>query len=370
MSSQAAPVIPGGIAEVTPGWIEQTLQADLPGCRVESITVKRIGEGIGFLGELGRVNLTYAGEPPANAPASVIVKLPTNVPEPRGMAAALGFYEREVGFYRDLSRESDIRVPHAYYHAFEPETAAFALVLEDFPGAAAGDQLASCSVDQAQLAVRELARLHAKWWESPRLSQYAWLPSRGHHFFQILQAAHLQALPVFEEHWSSRFDPAVCRVARRLGERFDAYIESLMDRPLTLAHQDYRLDNMLFGTPGTAEEFILLDWQLVQQGTGLTDLQYFISSNLRKEMRERHTEDLVRLYHEGLREGGVSSYNLEECREDFARASAILGFYIVTGCVSIDPENYDERGNQLINLLYGSLADAMVEYEAERFLPA
>jgi len=295
--------------------------------------------------------------------------LPTNVPEPRGMAATLGFYEREVGFYRDLAPDSDVRVPHAYYHTFEPETAAFALVLEDFPQASAGDQLASCSLEHAQLAVRELARLHAKWWESPRLSQYPWLPSRGHHFFEILKGAHLQALPVFEEHWSSRFDPAVTRVAHRLGERFDAYIESLMDRPLTLAHQDYRLDNMLFGKPGAPDEFVLLDWQLVQQSTGLTDLQYFISSNLRKEMRERHTGDLVRLYHEGLREGGVSTYSLDECREDFARSSAILGFYIVTGCATIDPENYDERGNQLITLLYGSLADAMVEYEAERFLP-
>lgn len=370
MDTPTTSTIPGGIAELTPAWIEQALQADLPGCRVESIAVNRIGEGIGFLGELGRVRITYAGEPPAGAPASVIVKLPTNVPEPRGMAAALGFYEREVGFYRDLARESDVRVPHCYYQSFDPATAGFALVLEDFPAASAGDQLASCSLEQAQLAVRELARLHAKWWESPRLSQYPWLPSRGHHFYQILQGAHLQALPVFEERWGSRFDPMVTRVARRLGEQFDSYIESLMDRPLTLAHQDYRLDNMLFGTPGASDEFVLLDWQLVQQSTGLTDLQYFISSNLRKEMRQRHTEDLVRLYHEGLGEGGVIGYGFDECREDFARASAILGFYIVTGSVSIDPENYDERGNQLITLLYGSLADAIVEYDAERFLPA
>ncbi|MBE0611161.1 MAG: hypothetical protein IH609_17390, partial [Dehalococcoidia bacterium] len=75
MSSQTAPAIPGGIAELSPGWIEQTLQADLPGCSVESITVNRIGEGIGFLGELGRVQVSYAGDPGAKAPSSVIVKL-------------------------------------------------------------------------------------------------------------------------------------------------------------------------------------------------------------------------------------------------------------------------------------------------------
>src|SRR3990172_9263332 len=125
MSRLAAPVIPGGIAEVTPGWVEQTLQADLPGCRVESITVKRIGEGIGFLGELGRVHITFAGGPPAGAPPSVIVKLPTNVPEPRGMAAALGFYEREVGFYRDLAPDAYVPVPHCYFHSFVPSTAVF-----------------------------------------------------------------------------------------------------------------------------------------------------------------------------------------------------------------------------------------------------
>ncbi len=251
-----------------------------------------------------------------------------------------------------------------------PRPSPSVLVLEDFPEAEAGDQLASCTEEQAKLAVRELAKLHARWWESPELDRYDWLPKEGHPFIQILKGAHHQFLPVFEEHWADKFDPMVGRVARALAERYDQYIDHLMSMRTTLAHQDYRLDNLLFGAPGTREELVVLDWQLLQKSTGLTDLQYFIAGNLRSDVRKRLTDDLLRLYHEGLRENGVRDYTFEQCKDDFVQASSVLGFYVVTGCANIDPSAYDERGHDVIELLFGSLADAIVEYEAERWIPA
>ncbi|HMO55615.1 MAG TPA: phosphotransferase [Tepidiformaceae bacterium] len=369
MASPAVPAIPGGINELTAEWIEMALQRTAPGSRIASITMQRVGEGVGFLGELTRVSITYAQNPADAGPSSVIVKLPTNMPEPRAIAAGMGFYEREVGFYREFSEQAGPRVPRCYYVEYEPATQAFVLVLEDFPEAAAGDQLASCTEEQAKLAVRELAKLHARWWESDALARYDWLHKEGHVFIQILKGAHLQFLPVFEEHWAHKFDPMVGRVARALGERYDQYIEMLMSMRATLAHQDYRLDNVLFGPPGTSEEIVVLDWQLVQKNTGLTDLQYFIAGNLRSDVRKKMTDDLVRLYHDGLCEGGVRDYSLAQCKDDFVRASSVLGFYVVTGVANIDPNNYDERGHDVIELLYGSLADAIVEYEAERWIP-
>lgn len=369
MTSPTVPALPGGTNELTAPWIEKVLQQSAPGCRVGSIGVERIGEGVGFLGELARVGMSYDTNPGDAGPASVIVKLPTNVPEPRAIAAGMGFYEREVGFYREFGPQAGPRVPHCYHVEYEPSTQAFVLVLEDFPDATAGDQLASCTEEQAKLAVRELARLHARWWGSPELDRYDWLPKEGHIFIQILKGAHLQFLPVFEEHWADKFDPMVGRVARALGERYDQYLEMLMAMPWTLAHQDFRLDNLLFGTPGSKEELVVLDWQLVQKSTGLTDLQYFIAGNLRSDVRKKLTDDLVRLYHDGLQENGVRDYTLAQCKDDFVRSSTVLGFYLVTGLANIDPNNYAERGHDVIELLYGSLADAIVEYEAERWIP-
>lgn len=362
--------IPAGVNSVTPDWLTAALGGALaPGSRVHSFESTRIGEGSGFLGELARMKLAYEGEPGPGAPASVIVKLPTQVPEARGMAAVLGFYEREVGFYRDIGAAVGVRTPKPYYAHFEPAQSDFALVLEDVSTAQVGDQLASCSLEQAKLAVTTLGQLHGKWWQSPQLTQHAWLPSRGHSFYQVLKFGFVQNLPQFAENWAQRFDPAVLRCAEGLAAKYDDYLDSLFERPLTLVHSDFRLDNLMFGEPGSDDACVVLDWQLCQASIGSLDLQYFISSNLRKDAIAKHTDELLDTYYEALRGAGVTDYPIQELRDDYARTSLMLGFYIVTGSSAVDPNNYDQRGHDLIELLYGSLGDSMVRYEAERFLP-
>ncbi|MGE3074911.1 MAG: oxidoreductase family protein [Dehalococcoidia bacterium] len=363
--------IPAGVAAVTVDWLNEVMAPSLPaGTRIESFDSTVIGEGVGFLGELARVRPAYAGAGAAEAPASLIVKLPTQVPEPRGMAGMLGLYEREIGFYKELAPKLTVRIPTAYHAEYHAADANFALILEDIQGAKVGDQLASCPIDQATLAVRELAKSHAAWWQSDALASYPWLPSRGHPFYQYLKAGHIQGLTVFQEKFSSHFDPMITRCVVGLGEKYDEYLESLFDRPLTLVHGDYRLDNMMFGAAGSPNEFVVLDWQLCSMGLNTQDLQYFISGNLKKDAIAANTEMLLDTYHETLRQAGVAGYSRQQLADDYARTSLLLGFYIVTGITTIDPEAYSQRGHDLIEALFGSLVDSMLRYEAERFLPA
>ncbi len=362
--------IPAGVAAVTTEWLNEVMAPSLPsGTRIDSFDATVIGEGVGFLGELARVKLSYSGTPGPDAPASVIVKLPTQVAQPRGMAGVLGLYEREIGFYNELAKDLTIRIPKSYHAEYRAADANFALILEDIQGAKVGDQLASCSLEQAQLAITELAKHHARWWQSDKLASYSWLPSRGHPFYQYLKAGHNQGLPVFQEKFADHFDPMITRCVVRLGEKYDEYLESLWDRPGTLVHGDYRLDNMMFGPAGSPNEFVLLDWQLCSFGGATQDLQYFISGNLKKDSIAANTEGLLDTYYETLRGAGVSDYTRAELADDYARTSLLLGFYLVTGVTNIDPEAYSERGHDLIETLFGTLADSMVRYEAERFLP-
>jgi hypothetical protein len=362
--------IPAGVADISTEWLDEALRHTLaPGSRVSGFEATRVGEGVGFLGELARVGLAYDGDPGPDAPRSVVVKLPTQDAAPRGLAQAFNFYEREVGFYRDIGSSVGVRVPKSYHVASSPAQGDFALVLEDVP-AEPGDQLASCTLDQARAALRTLAALHAQWWESPRLSTFPWLPTRGDPFFDVMFAAYQQALPVFLENWSHRFDPAVVRTCERLLGCYHELVAGWYERPLTLAHQDFRLDNMLFGEPGGPDEVVLIDWQLCQHSLPALDLQYFISGNFPAEVGAAHTEDWLRYYHEELCAGGVRGYTLENLKEDHASASAVFALMIPLGITAIDPNNYDGRGKLLIDQLYGSLGNSMVRYEAERFLPA
>ena len=359
--------VPQGVDEITPPWVESVLQRDLPGCRVASIDITRIGEGVGFLGELARISIEY-GSDPSNAPSSIIAKIATQVAEPRALAVGMGFYEREVSFYRDLAHQAGARVPHSYYSRLQPD-GGFALVLEDFPDAIVGDQIKSCTDDEACLAVREIAKLHAQWWQSDKLAQYEWFPTQGHPFLDTLRETYRQCLPVYEERCGEKFGPDVLRLANRLADRYDEYISYVYENlPLTLVHGDYRLDNLLFNAEEKNSPLVVLDWQLTQQTSGLADLQYFIAGNLRNDARRRLTDDLLRLYYDTLCEAGVRDYGLAQCREDFRAMSTLLAFYLVVGTASINPEDYDERGHDLIELLYGSMAEAILEHDAEGWM--
>ena len=78
-------------------------------------------------------------------------------------------------------------------------------------------------------------------------------------------------------------------------------------------HGDYRLDNMLFGRPGSRRDLTVVDWQTVGWGPAMTDVSYFIGCALPVEDRRNHYEDLLRAYHEGL--GPDSPVTLEDVRE-------------------------------------------------------
>ena len=64
----------------------------------------------------------------------------------------------------------------------------------------------------------------------------------------------------------------------RLGE----WRNDLLDRPLTIAHADYRLENMLFHPDG---EVAVIDWQTAMYTGGPTDLSFFLATNLNRDHR-------------------------------------------------------------------------------------
>ena len=75
-----------------------------------------------------------------------------------------------------------------------------------------------------------------------------------------------------------------------------------------LVHGDYRLDNMLFGRPGSLRDLTVVDWQTVTWGPAMTDVAYFLGCALTTEDRRTHYDELLRAYHEGLGPNPPVSY--------------------------------------------------------------
>lgn len=318
-------------ADLTADWLTETVGAG----RVGGFTVERIGTG--QMSECYRVKLDYAeGE----GPASLVLKVAASDPVSRGTGQALGLYEREVQFYSDIAPRLGGPVAHCYHASYEPETGGFTLLLDDAAPAVVGDEIRGASVQDATLALTALGRLHAPLIGSTALSEAAWLNRDS----PMNQALLTQLLSGFLERYGEAITPEQRLVGQKLADSFDDYLaqESAGDRVHGLVHGDYRLDNMLFGRPGSLRDLTVVDWQTVTWGPAMTDLAYFLGCALRTEDRRAHYDELLGAYHRGL--GENPPLTLEQVREGVRRQSF---FGVMMAIVSSMLVERTERGDQM-----------------------
>ena len=321
-------------------WLTEVLQYAGVLCDAAVAGVERQRIGTGQVGQNVAFALTYDGPAPG-APASVVGKFPSPEAQSRATAKALRLFEREVRFYQEIAATVDVRVPACYLADIDLETCDFVLLLEDLRPAVQGDQLGGCSLDQAILAMEELAALHAPRWDDPALATVEWLGQYDN------AQSHAMIQSMYQGLWSGfagQYGSALSADALALGAAFGASMNDWRGAwtpPYCVTHGDYRLDNMLFGTEQGGYPLTTVDWQTVGHGPGIMDAAYFIGNGLRVSDRRAHEMDLLKRYHDGLTARGVSSYDWRRCLDDYRRATlaGVLMTVIASQVVACD-----ERG--------------------------
>ncbi len=343
------------VDELTAEWLASAL-----GVRaVASFETEPVGTG--QMSDSHRVRLTYAsGEEPG--PASVVLKTAASDPTSRGTGVSLGVYEREIRFYRELAPRIGGPLAGCYVAAIDPADGWFTLLLEDVAPAVQGDQIEGCGVEQAMLAMDELARLHAPVFSDPELGATPWLNQES----PLNQAVMEQLLPVFFERYGELVAPEHREVCERLVASLDSWVA---DRraPLGLVHGDYRLDNMLFGAGGSSRPLVVVDWQTVGWGPVMTDAAYFIGGALLLEDRRASEERLVRRYHDALQANGIRGFSWEECWTGYRRG-CFLGLLMVLAPAVIVQRT--ERGDRMFLAQLERFAQQVLDLGALDELPA
>jgi hypothetical protein len=363
--------IPRTPAEVTADWLTAALRGTetIKESSVTSFDMEPdIAAGKGFMGLLARITLHY-DQPEQGAPASLVGKFPTYGPENRVVADLFRLYETETRFYEELAHKVDLRTPRRYHSARATDSTDFILLMEDLAPACVGDQVVGCPTAHAELAIRELAKFHAAWWENPRLAEYDWIWAFNHPVRkESSQGAYQQSWGPFKEIWGKLVPAAVLD----LGERFYSKIPQLLDRlaapPVTISHGDYRLDNLFFATPEGGDPLAVVDWQVMTLGNGLFDLAYFMAGAMPPADRRATEMDLLHMYHEILIGGGVKNYDFAQCLLDY-RTSALFNWqYAVIILGSLDTAN--ERGIALFTDVLERFVASIVDLRAADLLPA
>jgi hypothetical protein len=290
--------------EVTAGWLTAALRAagEATG-EVVSLTAEHIGAG--KVGD--NVRFTMQWSPPASGPATVVGKFPSADPMSRMAGVTLGNYEREVRFYRDLLDTVAVRAPRCHLVDMDDDTGDFVLLLADLAPAEVGDQVTGCTVDEAAAAVDELVALHAPRWNDPTLLGYGeWLGPRLVGGGEALADAYAMMLPGFLDRYGDMLSAEAASVAGQFTDVMGRWVEPTGD-PVTLTHNDYRLDNLLFGTDPTDGSVYaaVVDWQTIGLGPGVADVAYLVGAGLLPDARRTCERDLVARYVEVLNASGV-----------------------------------------------------------------
>ena len=369
--------IPSHAGELTAEWLTASLRSGGvigPAAYVSSFESTTLGAGEGFIGDLARVTLSYDGAN-SDAPASLIAKFPTALAANRQMGEMFGLYEHEIRFYTELAGEVPVRKPACYFSAMDPAPAAtgvvqailnllpigivlkllgplgraggsrrFIVLIEDLAPGRVGDQVAGLTVEEAQLALASLAKLHAHFWNDPRLETIDWIAPLNDDS-RIQQGLYKQSRPGFLEEFKELLPDRAIELANWLVDHGVELLDRLSSRPYTMLHGDFRPDNLFFGDGKTDYPLAVIDWQTVSRGSGPYDLAYFLGWSI-NEQDHGAIEGLIEGYHAALVENGVSDYSLEQCRRDHVLGQLMVlhrGIFL-TGQLDLS----HERGQALV----------------------
>lgn len=279
-------------ADVTPEWLTERLGAAGMIADASVLAVRWDAIGTGQVGDSARFHLSY--DRAGAGPATVAGKFPAADVTSRGTAAAFGLYAKEVGFYRQLAPQLDIRVPRALEAEIADDGVDFILLFEDMGPARGGNQLDSCSLADAREAIKQAAALHAPSWDNAALTGLEWLQPKEGQTEQV-KALYGHAQEIFRERYADLLEPEYMAICEKLNEGRDAWFGQERG-PKCLIHGDFRLDNMLFDIQGGTEPIAVLDWQTVAVGNGLTDIGYFMGTGIGNTLRVAHEGELLDLY--------------------------------------------------------------------------
>jgi hypothetical protein len=348
------------VDDISTGWLTSVLHDSGTAAKDAAVTTFESAPiGTGQMSESHRLHLEW--KPVGSGPDSVVLKVAASDETSRSTGLGLGIYEREVLFYREVAPRIGGPVANCHLSVIDAGEGWFTLVLEDAAPAVQGDQIAGCTVEEAQLAMRELARLHAPVWNDPELGAAAWLNQPS----VVNQALVEQLLAGFLERYDARVAPEHRDVVERFVARLDPWLAERKP-PHSIVHGDYRLDNMLFGRPGSAKPLTVVDWQTVSWGAPLLDASYFLGAGLGVPDRRAHEQALVRAYYEDLLGLGIEDFAWEECWEEYRRHTfhgvlmAVIAPMLVVRT---------ERGDDMFMTSIARHAQQISDLDAEELLP-
>jgi thiamine kinase-like enzyme len=295
--------IPVSVADASAQWLTAVLCGGVPGARVERVDVVGGSDGSTSRRAL-KLSYNEAGRA-AGLPERLFGKA-TPALENRLICGLSGAIFNERDFYNEIRPHLSIEAPVSHFSAADAETFRSISLFDDMTLTDTVFVDTSHYIDRAKAEdmMGLLASFHADLLESDLLARMPHLKTTLE--FQQDVSAGIE----FEERSNIGIDRAASVIpAHLVSKKHELWYEGLMPSlernvsgPTTLTHSDVHIGNWYVTAQGRMG---LTDWQCVARGQGIIDVSYALSSALTIEDRRAWERDLVRLYAERLRAGGV-----------------------------------------------------------------
>ena len=363
-------MIPAASKDITAKWLNEVLHGSgfLKDVNIKSIGYEQWGVGEGFVSDMARLTLDYDREA-LHLPRTVVAKLPTAYESAYEMAMLFNVYEREIRFYTEMAPQSPIRTPALVYADVDLEEKKYILLLEDCSCYQQVDQSQGLDHEQTRQVALMLADFHAYWWDRENLLSFPWMITntgpvawalvdafRGYWDFSVQVPGFVAALP-----------EGGYEAGAKLRQSYQWLIETGADDHLTIAHFDFRVDNLFFDSGNREKPVIVFDWGSTNINRGVIDLSYLLGGSLEVDLRREIEKDIVRLYHDRLQEKGISGYSWDECWQDYLKGTLIYAYIPVLAYATLDTSN--PRGQLLAPLLTTRHFTTIVDNDATSLLP-
>ena len=349
--------IPDKTDDITADWLTAALQqSGTIDCRIESADFERIGEESGNLSAILRCRLRYDA-PSGDEPSAVIGKIEPEGERFRKSVEISHGFEREIRFYQDVAPFAPIRLPKFFYGAYDAHRAA--LVLEDLEHLESRNQIHGLENTEVLAVVRQIARLHARFWNSDTLERFNWMPVHD----ERLTKDYAENWDRFAETYSLRIGKDAVALGNRLRDSLDWLRNEFTTRPCTVCHGDLRADNLFFGDTDAPDGVVIYDWQLCTRSLGALDLARLLGGSEPTAERRAHHMECFTAWHEALLTEGVEDYPLEAALADF-RLGVLTHLCTPVRIFSITGPDPGGRRGQLLDAMALRFFEAALEVEA------
>lgn len=301
--------VPESVEEITPAWMSEALQENFPG-----VTITRLEMVDLIHGACTKIRIALEGTDPA-LPPRMLMKIGFEQHSPLMQAMHLNEYNA----YRHFMPTVDISHPVCHAAVLDDQGKSL-VILEDL-----------CLRDVKFLSLQEpigfelakaflegLARMHARWWNSPELAtRFAWVPGTSEkqmeHYFNLLLTPEL-----FRQYDTAPRGAAMPRVVRdpaRVRAAHVAMRAAHLNQATVVNHGDMHLGNLYTNADGSPG---FLDSQ-PRLGAWSIDVSYFITAGLDLLDRRRWQGALLQHYLTALAACGVTPPSFDEAFEAFRR---------------------------------------------------